>query len=409
MPSFLKDITYSLRDMEQLALLRVSTVIIFFIIVQACSTTPDVEIPEEIAGIENVVVIPDDSEPEQVLQPKKVAEFGDSENVLIGWIRSIAVDDQGRVFIADSEQEMIQVFGPDGGYLQSVGREGDGPGEFRGITQIRTDSLYLHAMDANSLKMTRFNLSTLEYEDAVPFTFDMGDGGGYTHYLDTYYRMDQNRYLIQYDVGYVVGLEESGEKPEIEGWVLNRQTGEYEDQMVFSFQDSETLYRRTEDNIYVIEPPYMRTSNIMQDPQNRFVYGWSDNVLFKVYDITGEVLEALYMAHENVPLNPQDVYDIYEDLQDPWKTLIQEDTFPEHWPAYGQVSMDDRSRIWVALFTENIENYKWMVLDRSGTISASFEWPRSREIQLIRDGFIYTLERDEETDVRKVVKYGFDL
>ncbi|MDX1591285.1 MAG: 6-bladed beta-propeller, partial [Balneolaceae bacterium] len=119
--------------------LRASVVITFCILFQACTSSPDIEIPEEIAGIENVVVIPDDSEPEQVLQPKKVAEFGDSENVLIGWIRSIAVDDQGRVFIADSEQEMIQVFGPDGGYLQSVGREGDGPGEFRGITQIRTD------------------------------------------------------------------------------------------------------------------------------------------------------------------------------------------------------------------------------------------------------------------------------
>jgi hypothetical protein len=391
-------------------MVRQSVLFLFLILILAsCSGSASTELPEEIANIEHVTVIPDDAEPEYILTPERIAEFGESDDVLIGWLRSVAVDDQGRVFIADSEQEQIHVFQPDGTYITSVGREGDGPGEFRGVTQLRTDSLYLYAKDANSLKLTRFDLETLEYEDAVRFPFDMEGGDGYTHYLDTFFLIDSDRYLIQYDVGYVVGFEDSGQKPDIEGWLLNRETGEYDDGMIYSFRDSETLYRRTEDNIYVMEPPYMRTSNIMQDPEGRMVYGWSEKLLFTFYNVSGEVVEAIYKPHENVVLDPDDVYAIYENHEDPWKTLILEDELPDRWPAYGQAAMDDQGRIWTALFTEDIEDYKWILFDRSGTILASFRWPRSRNIQLLKDGYIYTLERDSETDIRKIVKYGFNL
>lgn len=389
---------------------RQSVLFLFLILTLAsCSGSASTELPEEIANIEHVTVIPDDAEPEYILTPERIAEFGESDDILIGWLRSVAVDDQGRVFIADSEQEQIHVFQPDGTYITSVGREGDGPGEFRGVTQLRTDSLYLYAKDANSLKLTRFDLETLEYEDAVRFPFDMEGGDGYTHYLDTFFLIDSDRYLIQYDVGYVVGLEDSGEKPDIEGWLLNRETGEYDDGMIYSFRDSETLYRRTEDNIYVMEPPYMRTSNIMQDPEGRMVYGWSEELLFTFYNVSGEVVEAIYKPHENEELDPDDVYAIYENHDDPWKTMIREDPLPDRWPAYGQAVVDDAGRIWVALFTEDIEYHEWVILDRSGSVFASFRWPRSRNIQLIKDGYIYTLERDSETDIRKIVKYGFNL
>jgi hypothetical protein len=390
-------------------LIHISSVMLVVALINACSSGPDSVLPPEIADMDKVTVIPEDQKPEKTLFPERVAEFGDSDEVLIGWIRSVAVDDSGRVFIAGSDQEMIHVFQPDGSFMTSVGREGDGPGEFRGLTQVRTDSLYLYAKDANSLKITRFDLETLEYEDAVRFPFDMDGGGGYTHYLDTFYLIDSLRYLIQYDVGYVVGLEDSGNKPDIEGWVLNRETGEYEDGMIYSFRDSETLYRRTEDNIYVMEPPYMRTSNIMQDREGRMVYGWSEEILFTFHNISGKAVEAIYKPHENVILDPEDVYTIYEDHDDPWKTMIREDDLPAQWPAYGDAAVDDHGRIWVGLFTENLSEYEWIVLDMSGTLSASFRWPRDRDIQLIKDGYIYTLETNPETDVRRIVKYGFDL
>ena len=45
--------------------------------------------------------------------------------------QSLAVDGAGRVYVADDKPTVIKVFGPDGRFLHTIGREGEGPGEFR--------------------------------------------------------------------------------------------------------------------------------------------------------------------------------------------------------------------------------------------------------------------------------------
>jgi hypothetical protein len=45
--------------------------------------------------------------------------------------QSIAVDGAGRIYVSDSKPEIIKVFGPDGNFLHGIGREGEGPGEFK--------------------------------------------------------------------------------------------------------------------------------------------------------------------------------------------------------------------------------------------------------------------------------------
>jgi sugar lactone lactonase YvrE len=46
----------------------------------------------------------------------------------------VQVDDAGRIYVADVVASEIRVFGADGGHLQTFGRPGDGPGEFRRIS-----------------------------------------------------------------------------------------------------------------------------------------------------------------------------------------------------------------------------------------------------------------------------------
>ncbi len=48
-----------------------------------------------------------------------------------GNVRRVAFDGVGRLFIFDSQADRIHVVGPDGEYLHTIGRSGEGPGEFR--------------------------------------------------------------------------------------------------------------------------------------------------------------------------------------------------------------------------------------------------------------------------------------
>ena len=60
---------------------------------------------------------------------------------VFGEVSDVAVTADGTMWISDSQLAVIRRFAPDGTYLGDVGREGDGPGEFRGGMDIGVAAL----------------------------------------------------------------------------------------------------------------------------------------------------------------------------------------------------------------------------------------------------------------------------
>ena len=63
---------------------------------------------------------------------------GDDEEIIFGVIGDIAVDAQGNLYALDQQLSQISVFDKDGNFLRTIGREGEGPGEFRRASQLFT-------------------------------------------------------------------------------------------------------------------------------------------------------------------------------------------------------------------------------------------------------------------------------
>jgi len=55
----------------------------------------------------------------------------DDEDEFFGVIADIEIDAQGNVYLLDSQLSEVKIYSDDGEYLRSIGREGEGPGEFR--------------------------------------------------------------------------------------------------------------------------------------------------------------------------------------------------------------------------------------------------------------------------------------
>lgn len=68
----------------------------------------------------------------QVVRLEELWRIGeDDEGVVFGAIGGMVADTEGRLYVADLQARQVSVFAPDGEFLRNLGREGEGPGEFR--------------------------------------------------------------------------------------------------------------------------------------------------------------------------------------------------------------------------------------------------------------------------------------
>lgn len=108
-----------------------------------------------------VVVSSPDSPSSRVAPPTLVEELrigsvmGDCD--AFGQVISLAVDDPGRIYVADLGAHTIRIFSPQGACLQTVGREGSGPGEFVMLAGVVRSRQILWAMDAGAHRLTVFD------------------------------------------------------------------------------------------------------------------------------------------------------------------------------------------------------------------------------------------------------------
>jgi hypothetical protein len=77
-------------------------------------------------------------------------------------------DTRGRFYVRGSYATEIKVFGTDGRLITTIGRAGDGPGEFRGIATVHhTEADTLHVFDESSRRYTVFS-PAYEYVRSSP-------------------------------------------------------------------------------------------------------------------------------------------------------------------------------------------------------------------------------------------------
>jgi hypothetical protein len=84
-------------------------------------------------GVLHVVNPKDGSEKPVSLEPEEMWRIGgEDDEEIFGVITDIIADDEGNFYLLDAQLSEIKVYSEDGEYLRTIGREGEGPGEFRG-------------------------------------------------------------------------------------------------------------------------------------------------------------------------------------------------------------------------------------------------------------------------------------
>ena len=382
-----------------------SIVILLVLFFSGCASEPEIELPEEVAKIENVAVFPADSEPSMELSLTRETSFGDTDELFLGGsIRSVT-DHEGRVILADLQQTQLHLYNADGSYNRPIGREGEGPGEYRFLDDMVVDDQYLHLMDRQLNRITRYDLVTFEVEGETSITIEQEEENNF-RYPQNFHLAGPQEYLMILGRGFSTGTEFEGRRT-IDGVMMNWSEDSLSTNDLFSFNASERLVKREEGSVMVMTVDYNRSSVI--DVENRqIIHGWNEDFLFKVYDQNGNYLRSIYYPYDNLPLDRDEVLEEYTEYDEQWLSMIRDDEMPDFWPSWETFTVDDEGQLWVERIVDDTDDTVLHVLANSGELLATTPWNSNKNIQDIKDGYLYSQE-ENDMGLREIVKYSMAL
>lgn len=401
--------------------MRIAACLVLLTFLFGCTTENNSKLPPHLIDLENLTVHPENPDPASTIELTKEMSFGDTDDIFFGQIiENVSIDDQGRVFIADMTENTVHVFNPDGSYLQSIGREGRGPGEFQYILDMKMDHNKIHILDYQQSKISVFDLTTLSHiaaynvslddrqQDSPSWLTPTQEKGLFYMPTNFFVRSDQTYLILFSDQG--VGSANNVDGRTYEASLFNPENGAFMDHDLLSFRwTGQVLVHEEGTGMRVLSGvPYKRDSRF-DFSNDQFVSGWSEEMLFKVYNEQGEYQRAFYYPYANVRFHKEDLLTHYDEAGEELLKIVMNDDHPQYWPAFYSMTIDDKNRLWLSTIVEDQEYYEWWVLDENGELLATFTWPRNRELKEVKNDYAYTLERNRETGLPEVVRYSVNL
>tara|TARA_R100001143_G_scaffold63475_1_gene70816 strand:+ start:4021 stop:5169 length:1149 start_codon:yes stop_codon:yes gene_type:complete len=373
--------------------------LIIFVLI-SCSSAPEIEIPEDIAAMENVAVYSGDVEPVYSISFEKEAVFGDTESVFINRISGIDVDNEGNLYLADSGEATVHVYDSIGKYKFSIGQKGDGPGEFNAAYRPTLFEDELYVLDVQQQRISVFDPA----DGTIQRTISVGGGGNdLSGFPNSFTPMSGNRFLVYYS-----SMSRDGERflRKLNARILDAE-GKIIESDIIDFEPGEMFMIQSENSIQIMSFPFMRDSKAVLDQDENIIWGYTDRIFLQVVSLDGEYNRSIYFSRENPPLDRAALIDNNEDsaIRDAIRSL----DVPSTCPAFGNLLVDDENRIWLELHTEDENESEWWVLDETGEKLALFLRPDNHQLERVKNGYVYFRETDEETGLQEVVKYRYQF
>ncbi|MFC1529092.1 6-bladed beta-propeller [Gemmatimonadota bacterium] len=278
-------------------------------------------------------------------------EDPENEESILFRPREIVQDDRGYFYILDSGNTRIAVFDDNGVFARSIGREGEGPGDFRrpGTPIIHDGHLQIY-----DLGLRRLSIFTTdgEFVEVISLNQMMGDHG---------IRMPM--LVFRCEDGSLIINEDS---------VTSEEEKQLSIERVFCFEPDGSLRWQTETpqaqiGAWVMfqgvrglgaRMPFASRPAVSLDPVHGILVSPANEPVLLLYDLDGTLKRRIELQLEEMPFTATDRSVITDD----WDERIRNASgpsveqlqsmrdglpFPERWPYWGSVAIDDAGYLWL--------------------------------------------------------------
>lgn len=314
-----------------------------------------------------------------------IGEEKDERYFFPGWV-SIDIDEAGTIYACDSGNRRVQVFDKSGGFVRTLGRQGQGPGEYSFPSAVYLD----RAGDAHigtGRALVVFGRDGVFKKNIPVQTF-----------LST---------MILGPGGTIIGTTQPNVRTE----------GGPKNTLVQLGPDGELQRTLAVFPAYGASPGQMLLHwysggiAFCARPENSLFYAFSLDYLIQVVDGEGRKLFAFSKAEKSQAITGEESDLTRKDGIWAWFGAGDPKTaplgLPDHRPFFQRFLSDDLGRLYVVRFrpiTEKAETASEVdVFSKDGFYLYRMTWPFLP--QVIRGGSLYEVRQDEEAGLTKIVRH----
>ena len=272
----------------------------------------------------------------------------------------LAVDDNENIYAMDEGAGHVKVYDKNGRFIRSIGRRGEGPGEF----------LY-----PNMIFITGEGQFVVEdfIRSLIYFSID----GTYQKTVPT-----SSLFPIGIDIfpeGRILALTNEPNN-------LGKKLGLYNDDL--SFQNMIVHIPTPKP-----DPADMRIFQPKIDwaitPKGEIVLTYKEDYEIQIFDPSGKLTKMIFKRQKPVRITQEDINTSVARVPEGKKLVV-----PKNHPAVQAVLVDDVSRIFVkTIISDEDQRYFYDIFTKEGKYVAKV--PLSGKVQVIRNDRLYAIEEDE--------------
>jgi len=326
-----------------------------------------------------------------IVQDLKIGQPSGKPEDMLSEIREIEVDANGNIYAVEFKENHIRVFDRNGLYLRTIGRPGQGPGEFGEPGNVHVNPAgEVMATDGGSQSVKVFS-----------------PDGTYLrqYFLKAFYpvKMDYSR---EGDLLYVMTF--SMEPPGFQLFRLDSRTGE-------SLSLATWPMPLPDPKRASIFDPIMSFAVM---PDDRLLYGCpTEGYEIQIFSPQGRLEKKIFKDWDPQPVMAQEKEAILSEMKKRSPSNQPPLDFPKFNPPYRVVKSDDLGRIIVHVYSEYAAEPSqktetlFDVFDNEGRYIARFHHPFKTLIEkpmLWKGGKFYTIEQDEDGYLY-IVRYAVEF
>lgn len=375
--------------------------LLIVILLISCTSKNEYEIPEYIKELENLTVYDLETESRYQINMEFIQEFGNNEDVILGYPWTVIADEQGQIYIHDLQQRQLFTFNSSGDFTGTIGREGSGPEEFNAIGGISYGNKKLVIYDGPLRRFTYYSISAESEEQSV-WEFEgiiFLSGWDSVQELSGYFLFPIN-FSITQDGGVVTAFKSWNSDGPLRFFSFG-QDGKLAGEMIYEMNVEEFRFENEQMQAIL---PMSRKALFVLDSQDNFIVANTDKFLIKTCDLKGNYKSSFYYPYQNLKVNRENAIKRF-----PANRVLADADLPETWPVLDNMIIDDKGRLWVGMLTEAYSENRWKILSNNGEQIAEFMLPTNKEIKSVLNKNIYVEYTDSDTGERLVRQYGFNL